>query len=203
MLDKNPQSTEQDILYKFSQDIPSVILCDESFSKMAFLNYVINSSRESIIFVDMDLLYSGYIRSGMIKEQPSVSIVCPNIEDWKTRFADIVKRVTSKRTLVIVDSLNGLYASLDDLDAARLVNACIMMLSVVGVGSGSSIMVTGIARKREKEWVLSPGGRQLIRSDRTNMYYIRRDDNQLIVSEIDDDGSFTAWSSTINLQTAL
>ena len=202
-MDKNPQSRERDILHKFSQDIPSVILCDESFSKMAFLNYLINSSAESVIFVDMDLLYSGYIRSGMIREKSSVSIVCPNMEDWKIRFVDIIKRITNKRTLVIVDSLNGLYSSLDDLDSARLVNACIMMLAVVGKENGSSVVITGIARKREGEWLLSPGGRQLIRSDLTSMYHIRRDADNLTVSEIDADGSFGVQYSTIDLQTAL
>ena len=200
MLDKNPKS--RDIFDKFDRDVLSVILCDEPFSKMAFLSHVIDSSTDPVIFVDMDLLYSGYTRSHMIKTQPFVSIVCPSIGDWRIKFAEIMRRVVSKRTHVIVDSLNGLYSSLD-LDSIRLVNACIMMLAVAGRDNGSSIMVTCMARKREKEWVLAPGGRQLINCDLTGTYHVGREDDHLTVYEIGNDGSFMMRSSLDNIKTAL
>ena len=46
-----------------------------------------NSVRDPIIFVDMDLLYTGYIESGMIQKKNNVTIFHPNKIDWKEKLS--------------------------------------------------------------------------------------------------------------------
>ena len=65
MLDKNPEIILDDnlenIKHEFRKNVPSLVLCSNSFHKIEFLNTLINSVKNPIIFVDIDLLYSGYI----------------------------------------------------------------------------------------------------------------------------------------------
>jgi hypothetical protein len=71
VLDKNPEIILDDnlenIQNEFKKNVPSLVLCLNSFHKIEFLNKLINSVKNPIIFVDMDLLYSGYIESKMIQ----------------------------------------------------------------------------------------------------------------------------------------
>ena len=45
------------------------MLCSEPFHKAEFLNRLTNSVENTIIFVDIDLLYTGYIESGNDSEK--------------------------------------------------------------------------------------------------------------------------------------
>ena len=69
MLDKNPEIIFNDIQKEFKKNVPNLILCSDSFDKIEFLNKIITSIDKPIIFVDMDLLYSGYIESKIIQKK--------------------------------------------------------------------------------------------------------------------------------------
>ena len=70
MLDKNPEINLNDdlkhIQNEFKKNVPSLVLCSNSFHKIEFLDKLISSIKNPIIFVDMDLLYSGYIESKLL-----------------------------------------------------------------------------------------------------------------------------------------
>ena len=66
MLDKNPEIIFNDIQEEFKKSEPNLVLCSNSFHKIEFLNKLISSVKNPIIFVDLDLLYSGYIASKII-----------------------------------------------------------------------------------------------------------------------------------------
>ncbi len=71
MLDKSPEWVlDNSLLHiknEFEKNIPSIILCSDPFHKAEFVNRLINSIENQIIFVDMDLLYTGYVESGPIE----------------------------------------------------------------------------------------------------------------------------------------
>ena len=94
--------------------------------------------------------------------------------------------VTSKeKVLVVIDSFNGVYNMFDDLESARFINSCIMLLSSLGRDSRSSVIVTAMARKREKnDWVISPGGKQIIKSEKTGVYFLKKIEENLVISSI-------------------
>jgi hypothetical protein len=133
MLVKNPeQIIDNDltqIQIKFKQNNPNIILCSKPFHKIEFLNRLINSTEEPVIIVDMDLLYSGYIQSGMIQKKDNVMIFCLDKTNWRKKLSEIISKVSKERFLVIIDSFNGIYNVFDDLESARFINSCIMLLA--------------------------------------------------------------------------
>jgi hypothetical protein len=185
MLVKNPEQIRDNNLkqfqIKFEQNNPNIILSSKSFHKIEFLNRLINSTEEPVIIVDMDLLYSGYIQSGMIQKKDNVMIFCLDKTNWGGKLSEIISKVSKERFLVIIDSFNGIYNVFNDLESARFINSCIMLLASIGNHTKSPILITGIARKKENdEWVLLPGGKHIIKSEKTGVYFLKKSANDMI-----------------------
>ena len=190
MLDKNPEIILDDnleyIQSEFKKNIPNLILCSNSFHKIEFLNKIIISTKNPIIFVDMDLLYSGYIESKMIQEKENLMIFQPSNLNWQEKLSEIITKVSKKEFLIIIDSFNGIYNLFDDLESARFVNSCIMLLSSLGKQTNSTIVITAMARKKENsEWILSPGGKHIMKSAKMEIYFLRKIQNDLTIRTID------------------
>ena len=190
LLDKNPEivleSNLENIKNEFSKGIPSLILCSDSFHKIEFLNKLINSVQNPIIFVDMDLLYSGYIESKMIQKRENLVIFQPNKQNWEKKLSEIITKVSKKEFLIIIDSFNGIYNLFDDLESSRFVNSCIMLLSSLGKQSNSTVVITAMARKKDNnEWILSPGGKHIMKSPKSNIYFLKKIQNHLKIRKID------------------
>ena len=190
MLDKSPEIiSDENLEYiqnEFKKNIPNLILCSNSFHKIEFLNKIIISTKNPIIFVDMDLLYSGYIESKMMQEKENLMIFQPSNLNWKEKLSEIITKVSKKEFLIIIDSFNGIYNLFDDLESARFVNSCIMLLSSLGKQTNSTIVITAMARKKENsEWILSPGGKHILKSAKTGVYFLKKIQNDLIIRSID------------------
>ena len=190
VLDKNPEqiidSDLTQIQIKFEQNNPNIVLCSKPFHKIEFLNELINSTEDPIIFVDMDLLYTGYVESKMIQKKENLTIFCPDKTDWEGKFSEIISKVSKDRFLVIIDSFNGVYNMFDDLESAIFINSCVMLLSSIGNHVKSSVVITGIARKKENDgWVLSPGGRHIIKSEKTGVYFLKKSENNWKISTLE------------------
>ena len=190
MLDKNPEIILDDNLEKiqneFRKNVPSLVLCSNSFHKIEFLNKLINSVKNPIIFVDMDLLYSGYIESKMIQKRENLVIFQPNKLNWEKELSEIITKGSKTKFLIIIDSFNGIYNLFDDLESARFVNSCIMLLSSLGKQSNSTIIITTMARKKDNgEWILSPGGKHILKSAKTEVYFLKKIQNDLKIKTID------------------
>ncbi len=194
MLDKSPEWVLDDNLIhiqnEFGKNIPSIVLCSEPFYKIEFLNRLITSVENLIIFVDMDLLYTGYVESGMIQKKDNLIIFHPNKENWKEKLSEIITKTSKEKILVIIDSFNGVFNMFDDLESMRFINSCIMLLASLGRNTNSSIIVTAMARKKENdEWVISPGGKQIIKSEKTGVYFLKKIEENLIISSLDKTNS--------------
>ena len=191
MLDKSPEQILDNnlthIQKEFGKNIPSIVLCSEPFHKAEFLNRLINSVENPIIFVDMDLLYTGYVESGMIQKKNNVTIFHPDKISWRKKLLEIITKVSKEKFLVVIDSFNGVYNMFDDLESARFINSCIMLLSSVGRQTSSSVVITAMARKKENnEWVISPGGKQIIKSGKTGIFFLKKIDNDLVIKTFED-----------------
>ena len=192
MLDKNPEIILDDnleyIQSEFKKNIPNLILSSNSFHKMEFLNKIISSTKNPIIFVDMDLLYSGYIESKIIQHKENLTIFQPNNLNWKEKLAEISNKISKEEFLIIIDSFNGIYNIFDDLESARFVNSCIMLLSSLGKQSNSTIIITAMARKKENsEWILSPGGKKIMKLVKMGIFFIKKKQNDLIINSINQE----------------
>ena len=190
MLDKNPEIVLDDnlknIQNEFKKNVPNLVLCSNSFHKIEFLNKLINSVKNPIIFVDMDLLYSGYIESKIIQKKENLVIFQPNKVNWGEKLLEIIRKGSKAEFLIIIDSFNGLYNLFDDLESARFVNSCIMLLSSLGNQSNSTIVITAMARKKDNnQWTLSPGGKHILKSIKTGVYFLKKIQNDLKINSID------------------
>ena len=191
MLVKNPEQIRDNnlkqIQIKFEQKNPNIILSSKPFHKIEFLNRLINSTEEPVIILDMDLLYTGYVQSGMIQKKDNVMIFCLDKTNWGGKLSEIISKVSKERFLVIIDSFNGIYNVFDDLESARFINSCIMLLASIGNHTKSSILITGMARKKENdEWVLLPGGKHIIKSEKTGVYFLKKSANDMIIVTLED-----------------
>jgi len=194
VLDKSPELIlDNDLVHiknEFELNIPSLVLCSEPFHKVEFLYRLINSIENQIIFVDMDLLYTGYVESGMFKKKDNVRIFHPEKENWQKKLTEIISKVSKEEFLVVIDSFNGVYNMFDDLESARFVNSCIMLLSSIANQTYSSVVITGMVRKKENiGWVISPGGKQIIKSEKTGVYFIKKNENHLIFTTLEKSDS--------------
>ena len=191
VLDKNPEQVlDNNLIHiqnEFEQNTPSIVLCSEPFHKAEFLNRLINSVENTIIFVDIDLLYTGYVESGMIQKKDKVIIFHPDKVSWKEKLSEIISKVSKEKFLVVIDSFNGVYNMFDDLESARFINSCIMLLSSIGRQTSSSVVITAMARKKENnEWILSPGGKQIIKSEKTGVYFLKKTENSLVIYNLEN-----------------
>jgi hypothetical protein len=187
VLDKSPEWVlDNNLIHiknEFKKSIPSIILCSEPFHKIKFFNKLINSVESPIIFVDMDLLYTGYVESGMIQKKDNVVIFHPDKTNWIKKLSDIITKISKEKFLVVIDSFNGIYNIFDDLESAIFINSCIMLLSSLGRETNSFIVISAMVRKKENnEWILSPGGKQIIKSKKTGVYFLKKIEDDLIIS---------------------
>jgi len=194
VLDKNPQQIlDNDLTYvkkEFSIKNPNLILCSEPFLKAEILNELIETVSDPIIFLDFDLLYSGYVVSELIKKNERVEIYRPNKIDLKKIISEIANRISSEKFLVIIDSLNGFYNIFDEKESGRFINASLMLLSSISRENGSSVIITAITRKNDDgEWILSPGGRHIIDSKKSGMFHLKRVDKSMMISLLNQIGN--------------
>jgi len=188
-LDKNPErvldNNLANIKKEFEKNLPNILLFSEPFEKNLFLDKLITSIENSIIFIDIDLLYTGYVKSGMIKKKDNVELYQPNKENWGKDLSKIINKISKNKFFVIIDSFNRIYNMFDELESAIFINSCIMLLSSLGRKTNSSVIVTAMARKNEnKEWILSPGGKQIIKSSKTGIYLLKKTNESFIISTI-------------------
>ncbi len=191
MLDKNPDESSLDGISKvkeyLNENTLSSVLCTEPFVKAAFLSKLIDQIDTPIVYLDFDLLYSGYVNSEMIPKNTNVSLFAPSKDDWNEILKKVLLMILNQKSVVIIDSLNGLYNLFDGKDIGRLVNAYIMLLVFMAKESSSSVLFSSMVRKKEKEgWVLSPTGRRIVDTKMTKMY-LKKYNSEITVQVIGDD----------------
>ena len=190
MLDKNHnQVFDQNISQiqsEFLERNPNFVLSTNPFVKTEFLHKLVESMALPVFFLDCDLLYSGYVASGIIKKNDKLEFFVATKSRLNNDIKQIIKKIENKKSLIILDSLNGLYNMFDELEYVRFINATIMLLSSVAKYSKSIIIITGLTRKNEsKEYVLSPTGRHIVRIKKAGFYELGLSEASLILNLMD------------------
>lgn len=186
-MDKNHnQALNQNISQiqsEFSGRNPNFVLSSNPFVKTEFLHKLVESINLPVFFLDCDLLYSGYVASGIINKNDKLKFFVTTKSSLNNDIKQIIKKIENEKSLIILDSLNGLYNMFDELEYVRFINSTIMLLSSVAKYSKSIIIITGMARKNEsKEFVLSPTGRQIVRIKKAGFYELGLSKTSLILN---------------------
>ena len=101
MLDKNPRQIEKQefvqVKKRIEENTINSILCKEPFVKASFLLELIKQVNYPILYLDFDLLYSGFATSEMISVKENVSLYRPTKSDWnevlKTRRSPAGRKI--------------------------------------------------------------------------------------------------------------
>lgn len=168
VLDKNPEQKVSndfaEIKKLIEQNIMNSLMYSEPFIKTIFLTRLISAVNIPVIYLDFDLLYSGYITAGIISLPKNVTLVQPTKNDWDETLRTILLRLAREKSMLVVDSLNNFFNFFDERkDVGRLVNSYTMFLVCTAKMSRSVLLLSSLVKRRnDEEWVLSTTGRQLV-----------------------------------------
>lgn len=141
------------------------LLFENTLIKIRFLSRLVNELKFPVIYLDFDLLFSGYVVSKTI-ESPAdnILIVKPKFDNFQNIINEVIHQVVDKKTVVIIDSLNVLSNFFSGKDSGRMLNAYLMLLASISEQSDSRIIFSSVAKKKDGMWVLSPTNRHIIDS---------------------------------------
>lgn len=193
MLDKSPDQRFieiDEVKGQLEQNTLNSILCKEPFVKAAFLSELVKQIETPVIYLDFDLLYTGYCNSGVLEKKENVSLFSPIKDDWNQILEKVLLIISNKKSVVIIDSLNGLYNLFDDKDVGRLVNTYIMLFAFVAKESNSSVLFASVGRKKKQEgWILSPTGRHILNSKLITKLSVERQNSKFKLNFLQENGS--------------
>ena len=207
-LDKNPEQYSDEDLSSIMKIIElntlNSIMFSDPFLKTIFLNKLILKTNTPIFYLDFDLLYSGYVTSNIISLRNGVTLYRPTKDDWIKTLKIILLKLSENKSMLIMDSLNGLFNLHNEKkDAGRLINSYIMFLSCVAKMSNSCIVLPSIIRKKNDEgWALSITGRHVIESKQMNRIQLDQINSNMIANVIGEKDN-TKQSIKIPIQSEL
>ena len=160
----------------------SLVFYNNPYTKIKFVNEIINSYKIPTLYVDFDLLFSGYYESGLISKVPDVEIFHPSEENYLEIISEVIKKTVLEKTIIILDSLNGLYNTLNKIpNSGRLVNSLIMFMSYNIRFSNSKLIIPSLSEKKENQWVLSTTKRHILETENMNRFHIEENSSKLQV----------------------
>ena len=189
MLDKNP---EQDFELKIKPILEknnlNSVLCDEPFLKASFLEKIIEKSDVPIHYLDFDLLYSGFISGEILSKKENLHLYRPISNEFQNTLKTVLEKISEEKSIVIIDSLNGLYSLYpDNKDAGRLINSYVMLFCSIAKNSNSQVLVSGMTRrKNNEEWVLSITGRHIFEIKQMNSIWLEQENSSFIANILDE-----------------
>jgi hypothetical protein len=192
VLDKNPELDNDQNLSNFIKILESntlnLIMHSDAFLKTIFLNKLILATKYPVIYLDFDLLFSGYIISNIITQSKETTLYQPNTNELLQTIKKILVEISQKKSILIIDSLNGLLNLYhDNKDAGRLVNSYIMLFYSIAKNSNSCVLISGMTRrKNNEEWVLSITGRHVFETKQMNTIQLERKNSSIIANILDE-----------------
>ena len=163
MLSKNPEQVNSKIENILEQNLLNIIYYENSFAKAKFLTKTIEKWDIPTFYLDFDLLYSGYVKANMVPTLKNVTLLWPNSENLRENLESVIEKISMTKSVVVIDSLNGFFNTLEDDDAGMLINSFIMMLASSAKNTKSIILVGSLSKLNdENEFVLYSSGRHVI-----------------------------------------
>ena len=173
MLDKNHTTFENFQLLEenLNPSSSSLLLYQTAFSKIKLVQEIISKQSIPILYVDLDFLFSGYVKSQLL-EIPNLSLFNTVESSIDQILPKILTKISTKSHLVIFDSMNGLYNTLsNDADSGRVVNSILMLLARTSKFSKSILLIMALADKKDNSWIL-PNGRQILENENMKKFSI-------------------------------
>jgi len=172
------------------QNTTNMFFYDDSFTKTSFFTSEIPNWEVPIFYFDFDLQYTGFVRSGITQEMKNLNLLCPENGSLREDLKSVIAKISKERSLIIIDSLNGLFNVLEgDKDLGRLVNSFLMLLVSAANHTKSTIMVGILSKLNEDRWVLYNTGRSVIDNECFTKIQLTRKENNTFATLLNSDNS--------------
>ena len=198
--DESENSTPKlkDIL---SQKQINSILYSDPFVKAGFISKLVSEIKTNVLYLDLDLLYSGYVVSGTIPPQDNLTLYQPSKDTIGDILTEILVKASTSQVLVVIDSINGLFNILHHKkDVGKVVASIIVLLASITHVTKSYIVISSMARyKKEEGWVLSPTGKRFIETKNSKKILLEQGKEGIIVSLLGDSNKLLLPANSISI----
>ena len=146
------------------QNTTNMIFYEDSFTKTSFFTREVSNCKVPIFYIDFDLQYTGFVKSGITQEMENLNLLHPENGSLREDLKSIIAKISREKSLIVIDSLNGFFNILEgDKDLGRLINSFLMLLVSAANHTKSTILVGALSRLNEEgRWVLYNTGRSVI-----------------------------------------
>ena len=169
------------------QNTTNMIFYEDSFAKTAFFTKEIPNWETPIFYFDFDLQYTGFVRAGITPSLKNLTLLYPENGSLREDLKSVIEKISKKRSLVVIDSLNGFFNHLEgEKDLGRLINSFLMLLVSSGKHTKSAVIV-GILSKLndENKWILYNTGRRVIDNEHFTKIQLIRSENSILTKVLD------------------
>ncbi len=205
MLFKNPNgdlnSSNLNLQTILDQDLINSVFYSDPFLKAGFISKLVQDTKLQVLYLDLDLLYSGYVVSGILPTNENISLFQPTTENLYQILKEILVKASMLQTIIIVDSLNGLFNILNrKKNIGKAIMSIIMLLASIARITKSYLVVASMVRyKKEEGWVLSPTGKRLIETKNSKKILLEYGKDGIVLSMPSDSSKFVISSNLIPL----
>ena len=177
------------------------ILYSDPFLKAGFLAKLVQDTKIDILYMDLDLLYSGYLTSKTLPTPQNLILFQPTSEAWNHTLTDILVKLSVKKSIIIIDSLNGLFNVLNEKkDIGKLVTSYVMLIASIAKKTNSYVVVASMVRyKKEEGWILSPTGKRLIETKMVKKILLEQNEAGIALDFLNKKEKILIPSNTIPL----
>lgn len=173
------------------QNTLNVIFYESSFAKTTFFVKILSKWNIPTFYLDFDLLYSGFVKSGRTPLSKNITLLCPDADSLHENLRSVVDKISKTKSLVIIDSLNGFFNLLEDRkDTGQIINSLIMLLTSSAKNVNSIVVVGSLSKLiNENEWVLYNTGRHVIENKHMTKIQLTESNGNIIVKNLKPDKS--------------
>ena len=173
------------------QNTANMILYEDSFAKTAFFTKQIPNWEIPIFYFDFDLQYTGFVRAGITTSPKNLTLLYPENNSIREDLKSVIEKISTKRSLVIIDSFNGFFNHLEDeKDLGRLANSFLMLL-VSSAKHTKSTVIVGILSKQndEDKWILYNTGRHVLENEHFTKIQLTRSESDILAKVLNHDNT--------------
>ena len=129
----------------------NLIAYSDPYAKTVLIKELITESTNKIIYLDFDLLFSGYIYSNIISKSENLSLFQVEKHTWMDTLQQTLLEISLNKCIVIIDSINIFYNIFTErADVGRFINSSIMLLANSAKISNSIILISAFIPNKEK-----------------------------------------------------